>query len=367
MPNCSRCSSERLFGGRCLDCGEVAVGAVEVTTGSFGAIQPVAPVRVPSAFVPDHVVPFAAPVSLRAAAGAEAVASLHQQTIFSMARAMRRPDALGAETDVMADPFAALDAPVSAPRRMPFLAPEDLEPDPAFASTESADEPRGTLDLLVSLSDYGPARASGKLPQPPPLPPPLPKAKATVMPASPPAPLPVTALEMADESSPMTATPMPAALPSVAAPSASAGQRFNWVPLGAVVAAVAIFLALDWRQSAIRADGFLAAAGSLVANLEGDVNPDGVLERVDRLCRERGVRCRSVSAWIRDADRAAWLRAHPTEAMPMAPDAVFYEAGFTLDATFPGWLAPWRTEAVNRASLGWASARRVARGESQLR
>lgn len=134
-----------------------------------------------------------------------------------------------------------------------------------------------------------------------------------------------------------------------------------------VLAAVAIFLALDWRRAAHRADGFLASADTVANVTEGDVTADAVLERVDRLCRESGVRCVGAGAWVRGSDRASWLRSHPTERPPDTSGAIFYEAGFTLDATFPGWIAPWRSEAVDRTFAGWVSARRVVSGEAKVR
>lgn len=151
MLDCPKCGSERIFGGRCLDCGFVLGDLPHL--GETGTFAPTREGALPEAhaepglafsgdFKADHVVTFEVPKSLKKLQPHRGAAALNQPTVFSMVKAVKKGADGTAQTTAGAAPKVASQA------KLPAFEWPSLQD----VARDAGPRGGGTADLLESAT-----------------------------------------------------------------------------------------------------------------------------------------------------------------------------------------------------------------------
>ncbi len=403
MVECPRCGSERIFGGRCLDCGEV-LGSVG--RGGRGFKGPpsddlLAGSDENSGYLAHHVLPFELPAELRQMRPRTEVASLNQPTMFSMVKAIKRPNI--AEGD---DP-PELEWPTKSDAKAP---PTDAKPpDPLQEGEPTIRTPRPAFDgdsliQVEPLPDFDiPARGhTGPTTNPfdeqPVLrphwdgqqssldiqrtPPPgsIPEGFGTLPPA-PPGPSTVDKIPVEDMASMgdmrlgdvpdseifgrYSGTLMNRGAAPVRATRTSSG-RITAVLVACVVSLAVGLVLYDQARVGNTATEFEERTRAELDTLLQDdrISADTLLAKVEKVCGGPApVTCDAASAWVRQSDPKAYQAHHGTPPPDRDKPTVIIEAGFTVTATSKGALFATETRTIRAETIALAAPTRVTFSE----
>lgn len=372
MLDCPRCGSERIFGGRCLDCGEVLGSPTgQVSTLPAGSLaDALAGSHAESGYVAHHVLPFVIPDGLRLVRPRSDVAALNQPTMFSMVKAVRRTDEVEGEEAVEEDA-----APTARDLEWPHLTDGGLEPLSALPDVSEVALPRTDAELHAAMFEdsstmmprptaesiaaadgyFQPAEAGLPIVQTP--------LGTPATPIGPP-------VKLGEADDPETFGAFPGTLGQDGSVVGPLPRYAPWIILGIVAAfivALAVALAVKDAQSAQNAvDRFAeSAAEPVTALFEGDrITPDALLLAVVDLCGGSPVTCSSARAWVRRSSTKAFQERNGTEAPPAdGQPSVIVEAGYAVEIHASGQLFGEAEQEVEHSVIRLAAPDRVQFGE----
>ncbi|MFT7624825.1 MAG: hypothetical protein ACI9WU_004015 [Myxococcota bacterium] len=391
MVECPRCGSERIFGGRCLDCGEV-LGTVG--RGGRGFAGPTDDEQLAgndletSGYLAHHILPFDVPDEMRKLKKREDAAALNQPTMFSMVKAVRRPSERQESVETVDYAQAGdlgwpslEDLGLETLERLPNT--DELERARPPSITSAGLDPQSTATRVVDAdtsshrSGPNPISVMG-----------LDSGIPTLQPA---ADLRVDRLPLGSDSllDPLSVDGLDgrglgdvpdaeifgrysgtllakgaAPAPYRAAPRPAVAPRAITAGLAALVIALAVGLVLyDRSKVGGMADDFEAgAAAQLETVLTGErVSPEALLTAVMARCT-RGLECQDTRVWVKRMDAAAYKQATGKDA-PGAAKAVTLELGYSLTLDASGGLLASETRTLEHTLAGAVPPERVKFGE----